>query len=98
MRSALKISSLLLATAFAGASQVRAADTASGVLLGADGKAHGTVTVTEAPKGVLLRVVAEGLAPGWHGMHFHEKAAAHRRNSPAQAAMFMRSCLSCTVC
>ncbi|HET6969575.1 MAG TPA: superoxide dismutase family protein [Phenylobacterium sp.] len=34
----------------------------------------GKVTVTEAPKGVLLRVEAKGLAPGWHGLHFHEKA------------------------
>jgi Cu-Zn family superoxide dismutase len=42
-------------------------------LKGADGSAHGTVTVTAAPKGVLLRVEAKGLTPGWHGLHFHEK-------------------------
>ncbi len=42
-------------------------------LTGADGAAHGLVTVTAAPKGVLLRVEATGLPPGWHGMHFHEK-------------------------
>jgi len=35
--------------------------------------AIGTVTVTDAPKGVLLRLEAKGLPAGWHGMHFHEK-------------------------
>jgi Cu-Zn family superoxide dismutase len=46
---------------------------ASGELKGPDGNAHGTVTVTAAPKGVLLRIEATGLKPGWHGIHFHEK-------------------------
>ncbi len=54
-------------------SLAHAAGTASGSLIGADGAAHGSITVTEAPKGVLLRVEAKGLTPGWHGMHFHEK-------------------------
>ena len=44
-----------------------------GELKGADGSSHGTVTVTAAPKGVLLRIEARGLKPGWHGIHFHEK-------------------------
>jgi Cu-Zn family superoxide dismutase len=48
---------------------------ASGDLKGPDGAAHGTVTVTAAPKGVLLRIEAKGLTPGWHGVHFHEKGA-----------------------
>jgi Cu-Zn family superoxide dismutase len=34
----------------------------------------GAVTLTAAPKGVLLKVEAKGLTPGWHGLHFHEKA------------------------
>src|SRR3954447_19025161 len=38
------------------------------------GASVGKVTLTEAPKGVLLRVEATGLSPGWHGLHFHEKA------------------------
>ncbi|MFT8674358.1 MAG: superoxide dismutase family protein [Acetobacter sp.] len=50
-----------------------AADTATANLTGTDGKEIGTVHVTDAPKGVLLRVEVKGLAPGWHGMHFHEK-------------------------
>ncbi len=40
----------------------------------ASGQVIGQVTVTAAPNGVILRVQAKGLAPGWHGMHFHEKA------------------------
>jgi len=82
MRSALlktislfALSGALVTIALTQASSAQAADTASGALLGNDGKAHGTVTVTDAPKGVILRVVAEGLAPGWHGMHFHEKGS-----------------------
>lgn len=37
------------------------------------GGSAGTVTLTEAPNGVLLRLEARGLTPGWHGLHFHEK-------------------------
>lgn len=54
-------------------SLAHAADTASGSLVGTDGASHGTIQVTDVPKGVLLRVEAKGLTPGWHGMHFHEK-------------------------
>jgi Cu-Zn family superoxide dismutase len=46
----------------------------SGNLIGSDGTAIGNITVTDAPHGVLLRLSAEGLKPGWHGLHFHEKA------------------------
>lgn len=59
----------LLATSFA----VSPALAAGGALKGADGAAKGTVTVTAAPKGVVLRIEAMGLTPGWHGAHFHEK-------------------------
>jgi superoxide dismutase, Cu-Zn family len=38
------------------------------------GAAGGTVTLTDAPRGVLLRIEATGLTPGWHAVHFHEKA------------------------
>jgi Cu-Zn family superoxide dismutase len=40
----------------------------------ASGHTLGNVTVTEAPHGVLLRIQVKGLTPGWHGVHFHEKA------------------------
>jgi Cu-Zn family superoxide dismutase len=42
-------------------------------LKNSSGQTVGAVTVTEAPKGVLLHVEAKGLSPGWHAMHFHEK-------------------------
>ncbi|HEX7885320.1 MAG TPA: superoxide dismutase family protein [Phenylobacterium sp.] len=38
------------------------------------GQVVGKVTLVEAPKGVLLKVEAKGLTPGWHGLHLHEKA------------------------
>ena len=38
-----------------------------------DGASAGKALLTEAPNGVLLRVEAKGLKPGWHGLHFHEK-------------------------
>ena len=77
MRAVFKntLSLFSLALAVTASSHAYAADTAGGTLLGTDGKPHGTVTVTDAPKGVLLHIVAEGLAPGWHGMHFHEKGS-----------------------
>jgi len=42
-------------------------------LMKAGGGSAGTVTVTAAPKGVLLKVDASGLTPGWHAIHLHEK-------------------------
>ena len=36
--------------------------------------AGGNLTLTAAPKGVLVHIEASGLAPGWHAVHFHEKA------------------------
>lgn len=50
-----------------------AADKLTGDIKGSDGAPHGTVEITEAPKGVILRIAATGLTPGWHGVHFHEK-------------------------
>lgn len=44
-------------------------------LKNASGHIVGKVMVTAAPHGVLLRIQVEGLTPGWHGVHFHEKAA-----------------------
>ena len=37
------------------------------------GKSVGTATFSGAPNGVLMRLEVKGLAPGWHGLHFHEK-------------------------
>ena len=43
------------------------------ILMNGVGKEVGGAVLVEAPKGVLLRVWAKGLTPGWHGLHFHEK-------------------------
>jgi superoxide dismutase, Cu-Zn family len=34
----------------------------------------GTVTVSQAPQGILIRIEASGLTPGWHGADFHSVA------------------------
>jgi Cu-Zn family superoxide dismutase len=57
------------------AAPLSAAADSPGTLKGADGSPVGTVTVTPAPAGVLVRVSAKGLPPGWHGIHFHEKGS-----------------------
>ncbi|MBI2253484.1 MAG: superoxide dismutase family protein [Proteobacteria bacterium] len=49
------------------------AEAVTGDLKGADGKAAGSVKVTEAPNGVLIHIEAQGLPAGWHGAHLHEK-------------------------
>lgn len=43
-------------------------------LAGAGGTPAGQITLSDAPNGVLLHVEASGLTPGWHAIHFHEKA------------------------
>src|ERR1043165_4352096 len=42
-------------------------------LKNAQGQTVGAVIATAAPKGVILKVEAKGLSPGWHGVHLHEK-------------------------
>jgi Cu-Zn family superoxide dismutase len=64
---------LVLLGAGAAYAQTSPAASVSSDIAGADGVKIGTVALTELPKGVLLRVQLHGLAPGWHGMHFHEK-------------------------
>lgn len=44
---------------------------AAGQFMSADGKEAGSADLSEGPTGVLLRIEVEGLAPGWHGVHFH---------------------------
>lgn len=38
------------------------------------GASVGHAMISEAPNGVVMRIEAKGLPPGWHGLHFHEKA------------------------
>lgn len=48
------------------------AQTATGALNAGTGTRLGSVTATAAPRGVILRIEAKGLTPGWHGVHLHE--------------------------
>ncbi|MBP2313521.1 superoxide dismutase family protein [Azospirillum soli] len=41
----------------------------------AQGKALGTVTLTQFPQGVLIHGELDGLKPGWHAVHIHENGA-----------------------
>ena len=68
----MRLSALLLSAGLLVAAATNAG-AATAELKGADGKTLGTATLTDAPHGVLLRIEAKGLTPGWHGMHFHEK-------------------------
>lgn len=54
------------------ASSAQGATTATAPLVASDGAKAGSVTVTQGPKGVLVQITVRGLAPGWHGVHFHE--------------------------
>ena len=42
-------------------------------ILNAEGKKIGEATFTESADGVTINITAEGLPPGLHGTHIHEK-------------------------
>jgi len=65
---------LALAAALTLAASAATADPVTVGLKTGAGASAGKATLTDAPKGVLMRVEATGLTPGWHGLHFHEKA------------------------
>ncbi|MGB7188524.1 MAG: superoxide dismutase family protein [Acidobacteriaceae bacterium] len=71
-RTAVAILFLIGSAAILSAQTPPASSTAE--LKNASGHTLGDVTVTAAPHGVLLRIQVKGLTPGWHGVHFHEKA------------------------
>ncbi|HEY0647297.1 superoxide dismutase family protein [Phenylobacterium sp.] len=66
--------SLALAIILAFTATTASADPLTVALKTGAGASAGKATLTEAPKGVLLKVEATGLTPGWHGLHFHAKA------------------------
>jgi Cu-Zn family superoxide dismutase len=72
LRTALTILFLLGTSAVLSAATNPASRTAA--IKNPSGHTIGHVTVTEAPHGVLLRIEAKDLKPGWHGVHLHEKA------------------------
>lgn len=65
---------ITLAAALTLAATTALADPVTVALKTGAGADAGKATLTEAPKGVLMKVEAKGLTPGWHGLHFHEKA------------------------
>lgn len=40
-------------------------------LAGGDGASAGSATFRQGPQGVVIRIEATGLTPGWHGIHLH---------------------------
>lgn len=64
----------LAATLIAGSATAADAPASKSVdLKNASGAVIGSANLTEAPKGVLMKIELKGAAPGWHGLHFHEK-------------------------
>lgn len=43
-------------------------------IIGSGNRTIGSVILTQAPRGVLLRVEVSGMSEGWHGMHIHSVA------------------------
>jgi len=69
--AALAIACLTGATTAPALAQVPQASTVA--IKDADGHDLGFATLTDAPRGVMVRIELKGLTPGWHGLHFHEK-------------------------
>ena len=48
-------------------------ETVNSPIINAEGNEIGEVTITETAVGMTIDIVAEGLTPGLHGTHIHEK-------------------------
>lgn len=58
--------------AMAGATQrAPVGASATAALAKSDGADAGTASFRQGPNGVLIRIEATGLTPGWHGLHLH---------------------------
>ena len=68
-----RLLSYAIATTLLCSAAISPALAADGALMGPAMAARGNITVTAAPKGVIIKVEATGLTPGWHGIHLHEK-------------------------
>lgn len=47
-------------------------DFGEATLVNAEGQRVGRAVLTQGPTGLLIRVEAEGMSPGWHGAHIHQ--------------------------
>ena len=54
-----------------GQSMATVGDFGEATLIGASGQTLGRAVLTQGTTGLLIRVEAEGLSPGWHGIHIH---------------------------
>jgi Cu-Zn family superoxide dismutase len=63
----------LMAVAAAQGAWAQAPASVTAELKNSTGQTVGGVTLTDAPKGVLMRIEAKGLSAGWHGVHLHDK-------------------------
>ena len=50
-------------------------DFGEATLVGASGARVGRAILTQGSAGLLIRIEAEGLTPGWHGVHIHATGA-----------------------
>ena len=83
--------------ATAATQETAATPTAAGYnvrLFNNDGANIGTVKLMQGPQGLLMKIEASGLTPGWHGIHLHEtgqceaaftSAGAHLNHPQAKA-------------
>lgn len=69
----MRATAFAIATALVAGSATAQTAPVTAELKNSQGQAVGSVTFTEAPKGVLLRIEAKGLSAGWHGLHLHAK-------------------------
>jgi Cu-Zn family superoxide dismutase len=70
-RLPLALAAALFATA--AMAQAAAPTSVTSELKNSTGQTVGSVILTEAPKGTLIRIEAKGLSAGWHGVHLHDK-------------------------
>lgn len=52
-------------------SRAAVGDFGEATLINADGRNIGRAILTQGPTGLLIRIEADGLLPGWHGVHIH---------------------------
>lgn len=53
------------------ATRAAVGDFGEATLINASGQRIGRAVLTQGPTGLLIRIEAEGLTPGWHGVHIH---------------------------